>query len=110
VAQGVVDQVPAEDADRVGAFGPRHLHQAFGEARQPLEGGLDLGDPVSGGRIGGFDLEALRLGDGTRERRPEFVGRVGGEAALGVAGGLEPGEKVVECPSHRRDLRGEVIA
>ena len=90
-------------------LGPGQLHQTFRQTHQAFQCRLDISGPLAGGGISGFCLQALRLGDGTGKRCPQFMRCVGRKTALGFKGGLEADQQVVQCRRHRSHFGRQVI-
>ena len=80
------------------------MQQAFGKARQAFEGGFHLGGTGFSSRIGGFRLQALRLGNCPGQRGTQLVGGIGRKAALGFESGREAQQQAIERLGHRGDL------
>ena len=78
------------------AFRSGELHEALGQAGEPLERRLDVGGSRLRPGVVRLRLQALGLRDGPGERGPKLVRGIGRKAALCVEGRLQPSQNAVQ--------------
>ena len=89
------------------AFGPRQLHQLFGEAGQAFQLRLDHGGPLAQRTFRAFGDQTLGLRQSGCDRRAQFMGGVGGKTPLRFQCAFQAGHQAVGGLLDRDQFRAQ---
>ncbi len=98
-----------EPADRVLAIAAGERQQLLGQMNGPLDCGAEARAGLAGCRFVRGAIEQLQLQAQCRERRSQFVRRIGNERLLGGECLLQACQESIEFADQRRDLNGEIL-